>query len=68
MDISFPLCPDCHGKPETWHERAAYHSKELYWAGCRRCGHLVGAISELVAIELWEKRVFRLQFEKTAFR
>lgn len=57
-------CPKCLRMPEMWHERAAMGSRELFWVGCRKCGHIDGAISQPVVVELWNRYVNRFKFEQ----
>lgn len=56
-------CPICLRVPHAWRERAQYGSRELFWVGCRVDSKLVGAITQGVALQLWERLAARLRYE-----
>lgn len=57
------VCPECKLPPSAWRERPKFGSRELYWIGCRRDGHLTGGISHNTALQAWSRLVLRLKDE-----
>lgn len=55
-------CPECHFIPRGWWERPAHGSRELYWIGCKKCGHIAGGLCENVAIQNWLRLVATIKF------
>lgn len=56
-------CPQCRRQPGSWYERAANGSRELFWIGCKVCGHLMGGTTQGNALQSWDRFVVRWIFE-----
>lgn len=66
-DLSLGMCdkcPDCHMVPQGWKERAQFGSRELYWIGCRRHGHMGGGATRGAAIMSWNRLVTTVTYNR----
>ncbi len=61
--IASSKCPQCSHAPAVWRERPAHGSRELYWVGCQKDGHLAGGISHSIALQNWNRMVIRWKYE-----
>ncbi len=59
-------CPLCRRQPHVWKEQPKFGSRELFWVGCQTDSKLVGAITQPVALDLWERLAARLKFDRDA--
>lgn len=48
-------CPVCGKAPEKWHAKEAFHSRALYWIGCKQDGRMQGGVSQNAAIQSWNR-------------
>lgn len=58
-------CPECRRVALGWREKPAHGSREMYWVGCRDCGHFAGGNTATIALVNWNRMAARLKFDYT---